>query len=215
MRMGNYALTFSLLLRDLPVSVDVLGICPDREESVMEMAERALRTVDILLTTGGTSAGEKDIVTDALASAGDGWIHRGLRLRPGHTTAIGRIQGKPVIALPGVIIAATSGFYALLIPILEHLLDLQRDTLLPRIPSQLDSDLKKRNALSFQPVKITHKNSGFLASLVGGGAGLISRLVKSNGFIMVPPGAEFKKDEKVEVVLYSPRDMTRIGEVTS
>lgn len=214
MAVGNYALILSLFLRELPVTVEILGICPDRLERVRQKVKETLDRIDLLITTGGTSAGAKDIVVDALASVEEGgWIHRGLRLRPGHTTAVGLVRGKPIVALPGVIIPAVAGLYALAVPLLEHLIGLPQETLLPKVPAVIDSDTKKRNVLSFQPLRLSRHKNGLVATPVGGGAGLLSRLIDSNGFVLVPPKSEYKRGETIDVTPYASSELTHIEEI--
>jgi len=204
MILGNYALILALLLRDLPVTVEVLGICPDSLESVRHEVKEALNTVDLLITTGGTSAGAKDIVVDALSSLKEEEsLHWGLRLRPGHTTALGMAGGKPTVALPGVIMPVVAGYFALVVPLLEHLCGLPKDSLLTQVPATLDSDLKKRNALCFQPMKLSRSEEGLIATPVGGGAGLISRLLGSDGFFLIPPRTQHKQGQTVLVTFYA------------
>jgi len=77
-----------------------LGIAADTPESVRRAAEGA-RGADLLVTTGGASVGEHDLVKDALGAAGlelDFWQ---IAMRPGKPLMVGRYRDVPMVGLPG------------------------------------------------------------------------------------------------------------------
>jgi molybdopterin molybdotransferase len=77
-----------------------LGIARDDADSLRLLADAA-RGVDLLLTTGGASVGEHDLVRDALSVAGlelDFWK---IAMRPGKPLMVGRFRDTPMIGLPG------------------------------------------------------------------------------------------------------------------
>jgi molybdopterin molybdotransferase len=75
---------------------------------------------DLLVTVGGTGVGRTDATIEALASRGELLAH-GIALRPGRTAAIGRIAGRPVIALPGAPDQALAAWWTLALPVLDQL----------------------------------------------------------------------------------------------
>jgi molybdopterin molybdotransferase len=81
----------------MPVSV---GNAPDDPEALRRIAA-ATRGVDLLVTTGGASVGEHDLVRDALATDGlelDFWQ---IAMRPGKPLMVGRYRGATMVGLPG------------------------------------------------------------------------------------------------------------------
>lgn len=77
-----------------------LGICPDRAEA-LAAALGGVAGLDLLVTTGGASVGDHDLVRPALDRAGlvlDFWK---IAMRPGKPLAFGRLAGTPVLGLPG------------------------------------------------------------------------------------------------------------------
>jgi molybdopterin molybdotransferase len=81
----------------IPVSV---GNAPDEPAALRQVAS-ATRGVDLLVTTGGASVGEHDLVRDALAADGlelDFWQ---IAMRPGKPLMVGRYHGTPMVGLPG------------------------------------------------------------------------------------------------------------------
>ena len=87
------------MLADLPVNVVDLGILPDRLDTITD----AFRTVeaDILVTTGGASVGDHDLIRPALAAAGGSIDFWRIALRPGKPMLAGKIGEMLVLGLPG------------------------------------------------------------------------------------------------------------------
>jgi molybdopterin biosynthesis enzyme len=75
---------------------------------------------DLVITVGGTGVGRADATVQALAMRGEILAH-GLALAPGRTTAVGRIAGIPVIALPGAPDQALASWWTLALPVLDRL----------------------------------------------------------------------------------------------
>ena len=75
---------------------------------------------DLLITIGGSGVGRTDATVAALAARGEVFAH-GIALRPGRTTAVGRIATTPVIALPGAPDQAFAAWWALALPVLDRL----------------------------------------------------------------------------------------------
>lgn len=77
-----------------------LGIAPDRPEALQAMAAGAAR-MDLLLTTGGASVGEHDLVQSALGERGLALDFWKIAMRPGKPLMFGRIGGTALLGLPG------------------------------------------------------------------------------------------------------------------
>jgi molybdopterin molybdotransferase len=106
-------------LADLPVEMIDLGILPDR----LDALEAAFRTVraDILVTTGGASVGDHDLVRPALEAAGariDFWR---IALRPGKPMMAGRLEDAVVVGLPGNPVSAFVTALLFVRPLVAHL----------------------------------------------------------------------------------------------
>ena len=106
-------------LADLPVEMIDLGILPDRLDA-LEAAFRAVRA-DILVTTGGASVGDHDLVRPALEAAGatiDFWR---IALRPGKPMMAGRLGDSVVVGLPGNPVSAFVTALLFVRPLVAHL----------------------------------------------------------------------------------------------
>lgn len=107
------------MLAGLPVEIDDLGILPDRHEA-LEAAFAAV-TADILVTTGGASVGDHDLVRPALEAAGaqiDFWK---VAIRPGKPMMAGRLRETVVLGLPGNPVSAFVTARIFLLPLVAHL----------------------------------------------------------------------------------------------
>ncbi len=87
------------MLADLPVDVVDLGILPDRLETMRDAFAAA--RADILVTTGGASVGDHDLVRPALEAAGGSIDFWRVALRPGKPMLAGRLGATVVLGLPG------------------------------------------------------------------------------------------------------------------
>ncbi len=106
-----------------------LGIAPDRKAAIARAIAKAAQA-DVLLTTGGASVGEHDLVRDALTGAGvklDFWK---IAMRPGKPLMFARRGRQHIIGLPGNPVSALVCARVFLKPLLDRLLGLRDDAAL-------------------------------------------------------------------------------------
>ena len=97
---SSNALALGALIESLGGIPTQLPIAPDDSSSLQRIAEGA-RGADLLVTTGGASVGDHDLVRDALGRTGlelDFWS---VAMRPGKPLMVGRFRDTPMIGLPG------------------------------------------------------------------------------------------------------------------
>ncbi|MEL6641805.1 MAG: molybdenum cofactor synthesis domain-containing protein [Pseudomonadota bacterium] len=82
-----------------------LGIAPDDREVIRGTLDAAVETCDVILTTGGASAGEEDHMSALLENTGSLALWR-IAMKPGRPLALGLWQKKPIFGLPGNPVAA-------------------------------------------------------------------------------------------------------------
>src|SRR5436190_8917185 len=75
---------------------------------------------DLLVFSGGSSVGTRDLVLDVIRQRGEVIFH-GIAVKPGKPTAFGRIDGRPVLGMPGYPTSCLSNAYILLVPLLRRL----------------------------------------------------------------------------------------------
>ncbi len=118
---GSNALVISTLLAGFGADVQDLGIVPDRAEALARAIGEA-RGADLMVTIGGASVGEHDLVRPALLTAGaviDFWR---IALRPGKPMLAGRLPDGPlVVGLPGNPVSAFVCARLFLAPLLRRM----------------------------------------------------------------------------------------------
>ncbi|MBM3565331.1 MAG: molybdopterin molybdotransferase MoeA [Alphaproteobacteria bacterium] len=109
------------LLKGLGCEVSDLGILPDREDAIRAALVRVAPAHDLLVTSGGVSAGEEDHVKAALEGEG-GTIHLWrLAIKPGRPVAFGTLRGAAFVGLPGNPVAAMATFMRIARPMILRL----------------------------------------------------------------------------------------------
>ncbi len=120
-----------------------IGIAPDERATLRDMADSA-RGADLLLTSGGASVGDHDLVQSALGDAGlkvDFWR---IAMRPGKPLMFGRLGGAPMLGLPGNPVSSLVCSLLFLGPMLARFLG--RGETGPRIAmARLGSNLKEND----------------------------------------------------------------------
>lgn len=82
-----------------------LGVAPDDRKAVQDMLQAASEEVDVILTSGGASAGDEDHISAVLQDKGH-LVQWRIAMKPGRPMALAMWQGKPVFGLPGNPVAA-------------------------------------------------------------------------------------------------------------
>jgi molybdopterin biosynthesis enzyme len=167
---------------------------------------------DIVVTIGGTSVGVKDFVPDAVNALGKpGVVVQGVSLRPGAVSGFGIVGGKPVIMLPGHIGSCIAGFYLFVAPLIRYYLGYEGDGMLPKLSAKLTETLETGPQFRFQLTHLKKVEDKLLAEQVEGGSSALTTIVKSNGYIIVPPHTTLSKGSQVEVYLFGKLELTQIG----
>lgn len=174
------------------------GRVVDEEDALLYAMQSALTDCDLLLLSGGSSAGAKDAAERCIAKLGTLLFH-GLALKPGKPTLAGEIDSKPVICLPGHPAAAYLVFHALVRPLIASLAgcELRERTSLARITQVIPSNHGREELLL---VRLTEDG---LAEPIAAKSGLVLPLTRADGYVVIPREAEgLGKDALVSVVLF-------------
>jgi molybdenum cofactor synthesis domain-containing protein len=97
----------------------VLPTAPDTLDELTAAVERAA-SADLIVFSGGSSVGERDLIVDVLRACGEVLFH-GIAVKPGKPTAFGRIHSRPVLGMPGNPTSCLSNAYLLLTPLLRRM----------------------------------------------------------------------------------------------
>ena len=146
---------------------------------------------DILVTTGGSSVGERDIVPEVVADLGEVFVH-GVALKPGHPVALGAVDGTPVLMLPGYPVACIVNAVQFLRPALAaagHHTARPLPTTEARLTRKLASEPGVR---TFARVSLDKDEAGERTATPTRtkGAGVLSSVALSDGWVVVPEERE-------------------------
>jgi molybdenum cofactor synthesis domain-containing protein len=183
-----------------------LGIVRDKTSTLQETIERGLAQADALLTSGGVSMGQLDLVKPYLASRGI--VHFGrVNTKPGKPVTFATVEGKPCFAMPGFPVSALVSFEIFVRPALLKMAGYRR-IYRPREKAVLTHRVKHAAARTeFQRVILTRRTDGLLTASTTGfqGSGRLLSMVGANGLIVLPHGQEdFEAGSVVEAMILSP-----------
>jgi molybdopterin molybdotransferase len=161
-------------------------------------AVRAAAGHDVLVFSGGSSVGERDLILDVLQRLGEVIFH-GIAVKPGKPTVFGRIGNQPVLGMPGYPTSCLSNAYMLLIPLLRRLARLPEHR-----PQTTTVPLARR------VVSTTGRHQFYSVKLVDGQAvpafkasGDITSMSQADGYIEIPAQTDIvEAGEMVEVKLF-------------
>jgi len=182
-----------------------LGITPDNIHKIQNKIRLALSESDIILTTGGSSVGLRDLVAESINDIGKpGILVHGVKLDRGRVTGLAALRSRPVIILPGPIQGAVNAFIVFAQPLIRLMLGLQPFNK-PFISAKLTEDWNARkkfqNFTKIVYVKMSRTASGdFHAKPITGETTDITVLTGTNGFILVPERLTMlKKGQEVKI----------------
>jgi molybdenum cofactor synthesis domain-containing protein len=180
-----------------------LGIVGDETGHLEEIIERGLAEADVLVTSGGVSMGQLDLVKPYLASRGT--IHFGrVRTKPGKPVTFATVNGKSCFAMPGFPVSALVSFEIFARP---ALLKMAGHTHIHRLYEKaiLAHNIKHDpGRTEFQRVILTRQADGTLTASTTGfqGSGRLLSMVGANGLIRLPEGqADFEAGAVVEAMI--------------
>jgi molybdopterin molybdotransferase len=172
----------------------------DRSDLLGAALRRGLEA-EIVITTGGTGRGDRDLVAATVTELGGELLFRGLAMRPGKQALCARVGRTLVVGLPGRTPAAHIAFLQLVRPALLAMLGLPR-VYLPEVIAGLAQPLRVQPDLtSFIHARLFLGGDGPEVCPVGAEAGgLMAQMLAANGLVVIPPGREqLEAGERVRV----------------
>jgi molybdenum cofactor synthesis domain-containing protein len=170
-------------------------------QDTIEALERAIdacATCDVLVFSGGSSVGERDLILDVIGRKGDIVFH-GIAVKPGKPTVFGTVNGKPMFGMPGYPTSCLSNAYMLLVPALRSMARLG-----PKHIATLSLPLGQRI------VSTTGRHQFYTVRIVDGlampafkASGDITSMSQADGYIEIPAQTDIvEKGETVDVKLF-------------
>ncbi len=190
------------MAEELGAKVTVKQVISDEYELLEKAVEAALVDNHIVLVSGGSSVGNKDVTAKVIAAMGEpGVFVHGIAIKPGKPTIVGKAKGKALFGLPGHPVSALIVFKVLIEHLIEKLMsrENQKLHLIAECASNVHSSPGKE---TFQMVELESTPNGYLAVPLHGKSGAISLVSRSRGFIRISNNKEgLSKGEIVKVEL--------------
>lgn len=196
---NSYAL--QACLKSWGVEADTV-LLPDSQEIIEQKIGEYLDSYDVLILSGGVSAGKFDFVPQALENQGVSKLFHKVSQRPGKPFWFGVKDKKAVFALPGNPVST----FMCLRRYFKPWLDASQGFSTERISAELGKDFAVRFELTFfLQVKLEKTEAGIWKAMPieGNGSGDLANLVEADAFMELPLGKEvFRSGEKYNVWLY-------------
>jgi molybdopterin molybdotransferase len=189
---------------------EMLGIARDSEDSLVARLHKGL-TADMLLTSGGVSLGDYDVVKDVLAKQGEigFWT---VRMKPGKPLAFGMIRGLskngaareiPHLGLPGNPVSSMVTFELFARPAILKMMG-REDLARPLIEAVMEDDVVNSDGRRiFARVVVSKRGGQYFSRLAGlQGSGVLTSMARANGLAIIPEDSEgVAAGDKVRVMM--------------
>jgi molybdopterin molybdotransferase len=196
--------TLSALVRQAGGEPHFFGIVTDELEGLLDACRQAMQETDMVLISGGSSVGTRDLTVEVLEKLPQSQIMaHGVSIRPGKPTILARCGTKPFWGLPGHVTSAMVVFMVLVRPFLAWIggcAEASPVTLRARLSRNLAS---AQGRVDFVRVRLIPKNGEILAEPVLGGSGLMRTMVAADGLVAVDLNSEgLEQGTMVQVMLF-------------
>lgn len=167
-----------------------LGVVPDRRAEITRALTRALRGADLVLLSGGSSVGVKDLTPAVIRGLPRATVlAHGIRIKPGKPTLIARVGATPVLGLPGHPVSALVVFEIFGAPLVRRLGgEPEPDAFTPRvrIPARLAATIVSTVGRDdWVRVRLEECRGEWIAHPLTGGSAEIASFVHSDGMVRV------------------------------
>ncbi len=189
--------TLEAVLRDNGAEVKRYDIVGDEYSLLKKVIEDACEH-DMVVLSGGSSVGEKDLLAGILSDIGEVFFH-GVQIKPGKPTLFGMAQETPVFGMPGYPTSCLSNAYVFLIPAIRQIARLPKarpKTIAAKIGKRIVSSSGRQQFL-------TVRIEDGVAHPVYKHSGAITSMANADGYIILPVNLDvIEEGESVEVTLF-------------
>ncbi|MBM7557672.1 molybdopterin molybdotransferase MoeA [Halanaerobacter jeridensis] len=191
----------------LGATVNYGGIISDRKEELITNLEAQLDKSDLIILSGGSSVGIKDLTIEVLNELGEpGVLVHGVSIKPGKPTILAIIDDTPVIGLPGHPTSAMVVFEIVVVPIIQKLAGRKEAEI--KVQSQVSAKLSRNVASApgreeYFRVSLEERDNQLWATPSLGKSSLITTMVEADGLAKVGLGTEgVKQGGMIPVILF-------------
>jgi len=196
------------LIEGCEAQLNDLGVIRDDREALTRALKKALEWADLVLLSGGSSVGARDIALDAIQSLpGAKIFFHGISISPGKPTIFAEAGGKPLMGLPGYPVSALVIFDLFAAPLIRTVGG-EESAAACRFQKTTRAILKTNVASQtgredYVRVSLEEADGRLYATPLPGKSGAIFTLVKADGMVRIDLNQEgIEKGEEVEVILF-------------
>jgi molybdopterin molybdotransferase len=196
------SLSLAAAVREAGGEAILLGIARDERNSLLPLLREGLKA-DILITSAGVSAGDRDFVREVLAELGVHQHFWKIDIKPGRPTAFGVRGDTLIFALPGNPVSTLVTFEMFVRPALRRLLGYQR-VIQPTVRAVLGESIdKKPGRTQFLRVQVRQEGETLVASSSGDqNTGILRSMVRANAIAILSSDAgQLSAGSSVEIHL--------------
>ncbi len=189
--------------REAGADASRLYAASDDAATLRAAIEEALETADVVVTSGGVSVGEKDLVKSTLLDLGVEQVFWGVKFKPGKPLFYGKRDDTRFFGLPGNPVSAMVCFDLFVRPALVAMMG-REDRKRPRIRVYFERDVENKfGRMHAMRVGLQKTEKGWLARSVGAqGSGLVSSLTKADALALIGPESEgVRAGDPVEAIV--------------
>jgi len=174
--------------REVGAEARRVSAASDEAEVLLDAVKEALETADVVVTSGGVSVGEKDLVKGTMLELGVEQVFWGVKFKPGKPLFFGVRGDVRLFGLPGNPVSAMVCFELFVRPALVRMMG-REDRKRPRIEVYFEEDVKNQfGRMHAMRVSLERTQRGWLARSVGAqGSGLVSSLTRADALALVGP----------------------------
>ena len=180
-----------------------ISAASDDADVIRDAVREAFETADVVVTSGGVSVGEKDLVKGTMLELGVEQVFWGVKFKPGKPLFFGVRDDVRFFGLPGNPVSAMVCFELFARPALMRMMG-REDTRRPRIEVYFGEDVKNNfGRMHAMRVSLERTDKGWLARSVGAqGSGLVSSLTRADALALIGPESEgVRAGEPVEAIV--------------
>ncbi|HBG05213.1 MAG: molybdopterin molybdenumtransferase MoeA [Geobacteraceae bacterium GWC2_58_44] len=178
----------------------ILGIARDNKESHLALLSEGLQA-DVLITSAGVSAGDRDLVRETLAELGVEEEFWKIGIKPGGPTAFALKGSTPVFSLPGNPVSTMITFEEFARPALLKMMG-HSNVLRRTVRGYLKDDVRKKaGKVNFLRVRVAVEEGRYIASTSGDqNTGILKTMLRCNALALLPADrTEFRAGEEVDL----------------
>ncbi|MDS1029974.1 molybdopterin biosynthesis protein [Bacillota bacterium LX-D] len=180
-------------------------IVKDDYGQIKTAVAKAIEECDLLLINAGSSAGREDYTSAVIGELGQVLVH-GIAIKPGKPTILGKIQGKPVLGIPGYPVSAYFVMEYIVKKIVAEFINVELE---PKTKTKAVLSKRLMSSLKYHEfvrVKLGCVADKIIAAPLNRGAGVTMSLVNADGILEVPQNIEgIEGGTTVDVTLLRPK----------